>query len=202
MEEIHPNLTVRFQFHYYSTHGVCLPNYFPIPSRDPNYMFSVLIITVNTLAFLTIAVSYLIIYRYRKNRNKIIFKTRSYIFLYQITGNVVHAQTTCASATMSNEHCLLFMLYLYWGEQMWLCYFKDTNKLYLITILLNNNFVILFKHKLCTQARTLICFLINEWLMLVVDSIIYHWIFNRSLNSKLLLKHYEKIYKLIYAAFP
>ena len=62
MEAIDPKLKPRYKYHYYSSHGVCLPNYYPSPSTDTSYMFSSAVIMANGLVFLGIVLSYGIIY--------------------------------------------------------------------------------------------------------------------------------------------
>lgn len=61
MKIINPDLEPKFKYHYYSTHGVCLPNYFP-SSTDASYLFSFLLVNFNALCFLSIAVAYVVIY--------------------------------------------------------------------------------------------------------------------------------------------
>lgn len=58
METINPELKPRFYFHYYSTHGVCLPNYFPSATIDTSFGFSLAVVMINAVCFIGIAVTY------------------------------------------------------------------------------------------------------------------------------------------------
>ena len=48
---------------YYSASGVCLPQIFQNPVRDLSWGFSLLTVSTNFIAFLYIALAYVIVYR-------------------------------------------------------------------------------------------------------------------------------------------
>lgn len=64
MKTIHPKLEPRFKFHYYSRHGVCLPNYYPDPETDFSFGFTCFVVIINVLCFVGISVMYICIYGY------------------------------------------------------------------------------------------------------------------------------------------
>ncbi|XP_039256016.2 uncharacterized protein LOC120332768 [Styela clava] len=69
MKHLNNSFEPRYQFGYYSSHGVCLPKLFPTPS-DPTWQYSILIIVINFISFLTILVSYISIYKQTLRRRR------------------------------------------------------------------------------------------------------------------------------------
>lgn len=64
LNKLNPNLKPEYNFHYYSTHGVCLPNYYPQSTEDTSYLYSCIIMIINTICILIVAIAYCVIYWY------------------------------------------------------------------------------------------------------------------------------------------
>lgn len=64
LNKLHPDIHIAYKFHYYSTHGVCLPNYYPNIAGDISYQFlySSLIVIFNATCFFIIASAFAAIY--------------------------------------------------------------------------------------------------------------------------------------------
>nr|XP_039247523.1 uncharacterized protein LOC120325480 [Styela clava] len=70
MKTLNPSYTMKRKFGYYSTHGVCLPTLFPDREQDTAWMYSLLIIFVNLVAFSFIVIAYIFIYRKAMKQGK------------------------------------------------------------------------------------------------------------------------------------
>lgn len=62
--DVHPNITPLYQFGYYSTHTVCLPTFFPNPAEDQGWGYTLLLLTINFIAFVFMLFAYIILYRF------------------------------------------------------------------------------------------------------------------------------------------
>lgn len=61
--DVSPNITVAYEFGYYSSHGVCLPTFFPDPSVDRAWGYSFFLLLLNFVAFLYMLVCYVLLFR-------------------------------------------------------------------------------------------------------------------------------------------
>nr|XP_039248516.1 uncharacterized protein LOC120326321 isoform X1 [Styela clava] len=63
MYDLNPDYIPKRRFGYYSSHGVCLPNFFPAPEEDAAWGYSLVIILINFFSLFFIFAAYIVIYR-------------------------------------------------------------------------------------------------------------------------------------------
>lgn len=62
MKQLNESFEPKFEFGYYSSHGVCLPKFFPTFS-DPAWQYSIFLIIINFVSFFVILIAYIGIYK-------------------------------------------------------------------------------------------------------------------------------------------
>ena len=60
---LNPNFTVAYEYGYYSSHTVCLPTFFPDPTKDPAWGYSFLLLLLNFSAFIFMLIAYSVMYK-------------------------------------------------------------------------------------------------------------------------------------------
>ena len=63
IKSIDDDVTVGRKYGFYSSHTVCLPTFFPDQEAEVSWGYSLMIILLNFIAFVLIAIGYIIIFR-------------------------------------------------------------------------------------------------------------------------------------------